>query len=209
MTLAEQNNAKVHSILLKAILLLSDSSSVPGEDISNLFKQLQEWISTTLQSVSNNAIFSASTTISLVSSSENSKRSLPSWEYLHNSFSLLETVKALSSTIAVAENAKRLPKQGAKPSKEAVKGLKELVNELHETIKSNARNLRSNVMGSGVLGALSDYILQQSQVTGSENTNSEFRQELEKTLDSAAVEIFCGELMESWEEGLGGILSLK
>jgi N-terminal acetyltransferase B complex non-catalytic subunit len=207
MTSAEKKNSEIHRVLLKAILLLSDSNSVPGQDINKIFKQMEEWVSTTLQCVSDDASIFNETTISLLS--ENSKRSLPSWQYLHSSFSLLETVKALSVTISVAEtSAKRLPKTGAKPSKEVIQGLKALVTKLQETVKSNTRTLRSNVMGSGVLGALTDLIFQQSQQEV-EATSNELQEELEQTLDSSDVEIFCGDLMESWEEGLGGILSVK
>lgn len=212
MTLAEQKNYEIHRNLLKAVILLADSKSVPGEDINKIFKQMEEWVSTTLQSVSNDSKVFEETVIFLSSSSSaNTKRLVPSWRYLHSSFLLLETVKALSVTISLAETAaKRLPKTGAKPSKEAYQGLKEYVIKLHEAVKSNTRTLRGNVMGSGVLGVLTDLIFHQSEEEGAtSDTSSELCSELEQTLDSSAVEIFCGELMESWEEGLGGILSLK
>ncbi|EED15274.1 cytoskeleton organisation protein (Dec1), putative [Talaromyces stipitatus ATCC 10500] len=209
MTLAERSNAEFHRLLLKATLLLSDSKSVVGQDINKIFNQMEEWVSKTLQSVSDEADLFANTTIS-VSSEGNGKRPLPFWQYLHTSILLLETLKVLSSTISLLEtSSKKLPKSGTKPSKEAVQGLKEAANKLQEQIKSNTRTLRSSVIGSGVLGALTDLIFQQSQVEESNDTNNELANELEQTLDASAVEVFCGELLESWEEALGGVLSIK
>lgn len=210
MTSAEKTNAEFHRILLKAILLLSDAKSVPGQDINKVFKQMEEWISKTLESVSDGAAVFSNTTIGLPSTSEgNSKRVLPSWQYLHASVLLLETLKVLSSTTSLVEtSAKKLPKSGAKPSKEVVQGLKEAANKLQEKVKSNTRTLRSSVIGSGVLGAMTDLIFQQSQMDSTEASN-ELAEELEQTLDASGVEVFCGELLESWEEALGGVLSLK
>uniref|UniRef100_A0A093V0Q6 N-alpha-acetyltransferase 25, NatB auxiliary subunit n=1 Tax=Talaromyces marneffei PM1 TaxID=1077442 RepID=A0A093V0Q6_TALMA len=209
MTLAEKANAELHRILLTATLLLSDAKSVPGQDINKIFKQMEEWISKTLENVSDGAAIFTSTTIALPASEGNSKRILPSWKYLHSSFLLLETLKVLSSTISLVEtSAKKLPKSGAKPSKEVVQSLKEVATKLQEKVKSNTRTLRSNVIGSGVLGALTDLIFLQSQKDLIESSN-ELAGELEQTLDASGVEVFCGELLESWEEALGGVLSVK
>lgn len=208
MTQAEKTNAEFHRILLTAALLLSDAKSVPGQDINKVFKQMEEWVSKTLESVSDEAAIFENTAIALPSEG-NSKRILPSWQYLHASVLLLETLKVLSSTISLVEtSAKKLPKSGAKPSKEVVQGLKEAATKLQETVKSNTRTLRSNVIGSGVLGALTDLIFQQGQGDSTE-ASSELAEELEQTLDASDVEVFCGELLESWEEALGGVLSLK
>lgn len=208
MTQAEKTNAEFHRILLTATLLLSDSKLVPGQDINKVFKQMEEWVSKTLENVSDDATILADTAIDLPSEG-NSKRILPSWQYLHASVSLLETLKVLSLTISLVEtSAKKLPKSGAKPTKEVVQRLKEAATKLQEQVKSNTRTLRSNVIGSGVLGALTDLIFQQSQ-EDSTGASSELAEELEQTLDASDVEVFCGELLESWEEALGGVLSLK
>jgi N-terminal acetyltransferase B complex non-catalytic subunit len=51
-----------------------------------------------------------------------------------------------------------------------------------------------------MLGSLVDLVLAGGQ---------QLRSELEKTLDMPALELVCGELMESWEESLNGALSVK
>lgn len=208
MTQIEKTNAECHRILLTATLLLSDSKAVPGQDINKVFKKIEEWVAKTLESVSDDAAIFADTAIALPSEG-NSKRILPSWQYLHASVSLLETLKVLLSTISLVEtSAKKLPKSGAKPTKEAVQGLKEVATKLQEKVKSNTRTLRSYVIGSGILGALTDLIFQQIQEDSTE-ASSKLAEELEQTLDASDVEVFCGELLESWEEALGGVLSLK
>ena len=89
-----------------------------------------------------------------------------------------------------------------------MQGLKEVATKLQEKVKSNTRTLRSYVIGSGILGALTDLIFQQIQEDSTE-ASSKLAEELEQTLDASDVEVFCGELLESGEEALGGVLSLK
>ncbi|KAH8693616.1 putative cytoskeleton organization protein [Talaromyces proteolyticus] len=199
MTLAEKRHASIHNVLLKVALLLSDSKSVSGHDIDKVLIQAEQWLLKTLQSISNESTL-ADITISIPSE----KPQVPSWQFFHSSFLILETSKALSGILSVAKS-KKAPKAGAKPSKEVVERLTKLVNQVEEAVKSNTRTLRSNVMGSGVLGVLTDLIFQRHP----QKESSELNKDLEETLDASAVEIFCGELMESWEEALGGILFLK
>ena len=57
---------------------------------------------------------------------------------------------------------------------------------------------------SDELGALIDLVL----IGEDDSEDGQLRTELEATLDSAALELFCGGLMESWEEGLEGIFAV-
>lgn len=199
MTLAEKHNSNIQTVLLKAVLLLADSKSVPGQEVDKLLKQAEEWLVQTLPSIS-----SESTLEDITISIPSRKLRVPSWLFFHSNYSIVETVKALSLLLSVAKS-KKSPKAGARPSKELIERLVELVNQVHEAIKTNAKSLRSNVMGSGILGSMTDLIFHKD----SQDEDGELQKELEDSLDSSAVEIFCGELMESWEEAVGGIMFLK
>lgn len=200
MTPAEKHNAGIHTVLLKAVLLLSDANSIPGQDIDKLLKQAEEWLLQTLPSISSENTLD-DITISIPS---DKKLRVPSWLFFHNNYSIVETVKALWLLLSVAKS-KKSPKGGARPSKESVERLSDLVNQVLEAIKTTTKSLRSNVMGSGVLGSMTDLIFQKDS---QDEEVSELQKELEESLDSSAVEVFCGELMESWEEALGGIMFL-
>ncbi|CRG87977.1 N-alpha-acetyltransferase 25, NatB auxiliary subunit [Talaromyces islandicus] len=198
MTLAEKQNSGIHSVLLKVVLLLADSKSVPGQDIDKLLNQAQEWLVQTLPSIS-----SENTLDDITISIPSRKLRVPSWLFFHNNYSIVETLKALSLLLSVAKS-KKTPKGGARPSREIIERLVELSNQIYEAIKTNAKSLRSNVMGSGVLGSMTDLIFHNDR-----QDDDELPKELEDSLDSSTVEIFCGELMEGWEEALGGIMFLK
>lgn len=199
MTLVEKQNSGIHSVLLKAVLLLADSKSVPGQEIDKLLKQAEEWLVQTLSSIS-----SENTLDDITTSIPSRKLRVPSWLFFHTNYSTVETLKALSLLLSVAKS-KKSPKGGARPSREIIERLVEAVSQVHEAIKTNAKNLRSNVMGSGVLGSMTDLIFHKD----SQDEDSELPKELEDSLDSSTVEIFCGELMESWEEALGSLVFLK
>jgi N-terminal acetyltransferase B complex non-catalytic subunit len=127
----------------------------------------------------------------------------PTWKYLHSTFVLLETIKALSQLLALAV------KKGAKSAKlpkERVERLSILVSEIYELVRSNTRALKQRVSASGVLTSLVDLVIQGDQPAKSEK---EVQDVLETTLDPSNVEVFCGALMESWEEALVGVIGVK
>ncbi|KAL1972383.1 hypothetical protein VTN31DRAFT_6797 [Thermomyces dupontii] len=190
MTPAEKQNVQVHRALLKIAFLLRDSQALPGEDIEALFGQVEEHLTKALQWLSQ----PGDTLVSLLPD----KPAVPSWTYLHTSFSVLESLKSISLALQ-ASSSKKTPKTGAKGSKETVQRVEKLAREVGETIKSQTKKLRDNVIGSGMLGALMDVVYDRGEAT------SGLTPELEKTLDEGAVEVLCGDLRESWEEGLGGI----
>jgi N-terminal acetyltransferase B complex non-catalytic subunit len=199
MTAAEQDNAKIHLALLKVVCLLNDPKSIQGEDFEGLLTQVEDWLTSALDSVSSDATAFADTTIHF----QSGKPSVPSWLYLHNSFTVLETLKAVSLILSVSSS-KKSSKSAAKLPKERGDRLGELVGQVYEAIKSNTRVLKSHIAEPGMLGALIDLVL----IGESNAQGGQLHKELENTLDAGALEVFCGELMESWEEGLDGILSV-
>ncbi|KAL1987664.1 hypothetical protein VTN96DRAFT_2905 [Rasamsonia emersonii] len=201
MTPSEQDNAKIHHVLLKVVSFLNDSKSIQGEELEGLLTQVEDWLTSTLESVSSETAAFANTTISLLSG----KPSVPSWLYLHRSFTVLETLKALSLVLSVSS--RKSSKSAAKLPKERAERLGALVGHVHERIKSNTRALKSHISEPGMLGALIDLVMIGDSDDG-DGGSSQLRNELEITLDPGALEVFCGELMESWEEGLDGILSV-
>ncbi|KAL1965647.1 hypothetical protein VTN77DRAFT_5324 [Rasamsonia byssochlamydoides] len=199
MTPSERDNAKIHLVLLKVVSLLNESKSVKGEELEGLLTQVEDWLTATLESVSSETTAFADTTISL----QSGKPSVPSWLYLHKSFTVLETLKAVAQVLSVSS--RKSSKSGAKIPKERAERLGELVGKVYEFIKSNTRTLKSHISEPGMLGALIDLVMVGDSDDGG---SSELRNELENTLESGSLEVFCGGLMGSWEEGLDGILSV-
>ncbi|KAL2007064.1 hypothetical protein VTN00DRAFT_8502 [Thermoascus crustaceus] len=202
MTSIEIENSKIHLALLKIASLLSGSKSVPADELDGLLTQVEEYLTSTSQTLTsengqNPAIFS-DTTVSLPPEKPSA---LPSWLYLHHSFSVLETLKAISLLVSVSS--KKTSKSAPKISKDRADRLVTLVRQTHEAVKTNTRTLKSRISEPGVLSALVDLVV----VGGAEG--GKLRDELENTLDTAALEVFCGALMESWEEGLDGVLGVS
>lgn len=202
MTSVEIDNTKLHLALLKIASLLSGSKSVPAEELDGLLTQVEEWLTSTSQTLSsensqNPAIFSE-TAVSLQAEKPSA---LPSWLYLHHSFSVLETLKAVSLLVSVS--ARKTSKSTPKIAKDRADRLVALVRQIHDAIKTNTRALKSRVQEPGVLSALVDLV-----VAGDGEQGGKLREALESLLDTAALEVFCGALMESWEEGLDGVLAV-
>jgi N-terminal acetyltransferase B complex non-catalytic subunit len=199
MTPAEIENVKIHLTLLEIVYFLSGSKPSTAEEFEVLINQVEDWLTSTSHRFTsgndtNPSVFT-DTTITLPFR----KQRFPSWVYLHNSFSVLETLKAVSLTLSVSS--KRVAKSTAQLLNNRADYLGALQRQIYENIKTNARILKSNISEPGVLGALIDLVL----VGEDDGEDGQLRTELEATLDSGTLELFCGGLMESWEEGLEGI----
>ena len=203
MTAAEIQVAKINISLLRMALFLDGSEAVPSEDADACWTRVEEWLlEFEMKHLSMNPVtvspFSAGTAICL----HRDTPTAPSWRYLHESFLILESVKAASLFASVA--AKKNPKAG-NFSKERANRLKSSAHQIYEGIRDNARTLKLRVSTSGMLTDLIQHALG-GCIAGE---GGELQAELEKTIDMSDMEVFCGSLMESWEEALEGVLQVK
>lgn len=197
MTPAEIEATKNHLNLLKVVSHLSGSKSVTPEEVDGCLTQVEEWLSSKSQYLAPNdnkvSPIVSNTAITFHSGSP----SAPSWKFLHETSLILETLKAISQLTIIAS---KKGTKSAKLPKDRIEQLTTSVLQLHESVRTNIRNLKSRISESGVLSSLIDLVLS--------GTTGELREELEKTLDASALEVFAGELMESWEEGLDGMVGV-
>lgn len=202
-TETEKESAKIHTDLLRVATFMAGSKLTASEQVDAALGRVEDF----LESKKKGLTLSETATSPLIASTavflEADTPAGPTWQYLHNAFVLLETIKALSQLLALAV------KKGAKSAKlpkERVERLSILVSEIYDLVRSNTRALKQRVSASGVLTSLVDLVIQGDQSSKSEK---EVQDILETTLDPSNVEMFCGALMESWEEALGGVMGVK
>lgn len=203
MTAAEMEGAKINLSLLKVVSFMSGTKSVTQEAVDSCLAQVEGWLESKLKSFSSdNSSFSptiSNTAICL----RQGKPSAPSWRYLHGMFVTLESLKAIS---LITSHASKKGSKTAKLPRDRVDRLADLTRQVHESIRANTRTLKSRISEPGVLGDLIELVL--GGPGRSEEANN-LRSELEKMLDPPAQELFCGSLMDSWEEGLDGVLEVS
>jgi N-terminal acetyltransferase B complex non-catalytic subunit len=203
MTAAEMECAKINLGLLKVVTFMSGSKSVTSDDVDGSLAQAEKWLGSKLKSFSleSNSVSPTSSNTAICLRKE--APSAPSWRYLHEMFLALESLKAIS---LITSHASKKGSKTVKIAKDRVDRLADLTRQVHESIRANTRTLKSRISESGVLGDLIELVL--SGPDGGER-GKHLRSELEKTLDLPALELFCGSLMESWEEGLNGVLEVS
>ncbi|KAL1858493.1 hypothetical protein Plec18170_002692 [Paecilomyces lecythidis] len=202
MTPTEIELSKVHLALLKITYFVNGSKLVPAADLDPLLYQVEEWLTTTSKSISSETDKGPSAFTGTTLTVHSDKPSAPSWLYLHRSFSVLETLRAISLLTSVS--AKKTSK-AAKIPKECADRLSAATRQAHETLRSNTRALKSRISEPGALGTLIDLVTNGVAA----ETGDALRTQLENTLDTAELELYVGSLMESWEEGLDGVLSVS
>ncbi|PYI06608.1 hypothetical protein BO78DRAFT_343164 [Aspergillus sclerotiicarbonarius CBS 121057] len=201
MTPSEIESAKVNLSILTLALFLNGSKSINSEQVDVCLTLVEEWLDSKIKDVTvsdaNVSPVMSNTAISLKPETPTA----PSWRYFHSLFIVLDSLKAMSllCTVALRKGSKgKLPKT-------QVEKLADMTRQVHQGVRTNIRALKSHISAPGVLGSLTDLV-----VAGSGHEDGpQLRAELEKTLDMSALEVFCGELMESWEEGLGGMFAVS
>lgn len=202
MTAAEIEGAKINMNLLKVALFMNGSKSVTSAEVDSSLAQVEEHLGSKLKALAlENGVSQtmSKTTICL----RPGKPSAPSWRYLHEMYITVESVKAASHMAALAL---KKGSKAVKVPKDRMERLGGLARQIYESIRENTRTLKSHISESGMLGNLTELVL---AGLGSGDEGKELRTELEKTLDLPALEVFCGSLMESWEEGLEGVMGIS
>lgn len=87
-----------------------------------------------------------------------------------------------------------------------MKRLNTLVREVFEDVRSNTRSLKQSLTESATLSTLIDMV---KRGDATDEYEKPLQDALEKALDESALELFCGELRESWEEALDGVLAAR
>lgn len=191
MTPPEIEATKNNMNLLKLASHLGGSKSITAEEVEGCLKQLEEWLDSKLQQIASNGDKLSPLVSNTAIFLQPGSLSAPSWRFFHESFLILESLRALSqiTTIALKKGSK------SKLPKDRVEKLASSMRHAHDCIRANVRSLK--LSEPGMLSGLIDLVL-----------GGTARDGLEKTLDVPALEILCGELMESWEEGLDGMLAV-
>lgn len=200
MTLPEVEATKINLNVLKVVYHLAGSKSVTTDNVNASLTQIEAWLNSKAQ----RAALNDSKTSPLLSDTAIFLKSevpfAPSWRFFHESFLIIESLIAVSRMTTIAS---KKGNKSSKLSKEHVERISSLASQVHDSLRANVRRLKSE---TGMLSSLVELVFAGS-ATG-DKEGQELRDSLEKTLDVSALEISCGELIESWEEGLDGMLAV-
>lgn len=203
MTLSEIECTKSNLSQLRLAVYLSGSKSVTSEHVEESFGQLESWLNSTLEAF---AIDWSSVSPLLLETAiflQSEVPYAPTWRLFHGVLTVLDTTKALAQLCSIAS---KKGSKGAKLPKDRVENLLDLGRKVYQSAQANILVVKKKLSESGKLGSLIDLVVGGS---GTSADGPQLRGELEKTLDTSSLELFCGELMESWDEGLGGVVAVR
>ncbi|KAJ5963624.1 N-acetyltransferase B complex non-catalytic subunit [Penicillium vulpinum] len=200
---AERDATKIHLELLKVAMFMAGSKAHTATEIEAALGEVENWLKVKKQDLAlddtKKSPLIKRTTIEFTPGTPGA----PTWEYFHAIWILVETLKALWNIFDLDS---RKSIKTAKLHAEKMKRLNILVREVFEDIRSNTRSLKQSLIESATLSTLIDMVK-------CGDTTDEYEKPLqdviEKTMDDSALELFCGELRESWEEALDGVLAAK
>ncbi|KXG52587.1 N-acetyltransferase B complex, non-catalytic subunit [Penicillium griseofulvum] len=199
----ERDTTKIHVELLKVALFMAGSKAHTSAEIETALGAVEDWLKAkredlALQDPKKSPLIMR-TTIEFTPGTPGA----PTWEYFHGIWTLVETLKALWNMLDL-DSRKAL--KTAKLPAEQMKRLDTLVREVFEDVRSNTRSLKQSLAESATLSTLIDLVKRG-------DTTDEYEKPLqdvmEKVMDESALELFCGELRESWEEALDGSLAYR
>lgn len=198
LTEAEEENFQCHAAVAEAMFVLKQTSVAHQSKLEGHVEAIKQWLKKRQEAVA--------IPIRL------GDLEIPDWKYLHTSFSCLETLHLLTLFITSASTATaKKPKGGAGKSKtptiskESMKELQDLGIAVQDRVHGDARRLKEGLNAPGVLGKLIDIILGKN----SDGIRNQIGERIEELCGATALETCCGELKDSWEDALGGILAVK
>lgn len=213
LTDVELDNFTAHTVLASAAVALKRPSGPDDAGLDKHISELETWLRAKVglseeTSKTDDAVKSPRYTLDFGSDIH---IKAPSWTYLHRAFSLLETLQGVALLLAVlspqpkAKSAKAKAKPG-RISADTISAMQELVQEIETGIHQSARELKRDLNVSGMLGRLMDIGLGRDE---KQDELSALGKMLEGLSDVTSLEVLCGDIRESWEEALDGILAVK
>jgi len=192
LTESEAENVAVHRTLARLTIQPEDFAASKQAQIDLSLDQLEAWLKSKLEPLHGCVTIRGIT--------------LPSWKYLHASFTALETIQGISLFLSVASKKTNKVSKALAISKETISKLQLLVTEAEAVMHKQAKDIKETLNEAGVLGKLVDVVTGRS---GNGNQQSDMGAALEKQGDASRHETFCGDLKESWENAVDGILACK
>jgi N-terminal acetyltransferase B complex non-catalytic subunit len=132
--------------------------------------------------------------------------SAPAWEYLHASFTTLETIQGILLFLSTAGKKNSKVAKTLSVPKETISKLQSLVTAAEAVVHKQAKDIKTTLNEAGVLGKLVDLVTGRSEA-GDQDDGIGLA--IESMGDAARLETFCGEMKESWEDAVDGILACK
>lgn len=120
---------------------------------------------------------------------------VPSWKYLHNSITLIETLKVILVFISFVSKSKE-----ARAAKDTLDTIKNSVDKVANIIKENTKVLKERITASGVLNQLVSFCQGPDGTLMKESFND--------YMQTSFLELTLGSLMDSWEEALDSVIQL-
>lgn len=199
-------NIQVHHLLLKCLAVFTGESPSDAATVDNTLSKVGAYLEERLK-VLVTSDSKTSGTIDLTPNS-NPASPAPSWIFLHEAILLLETLKAILLFISFINKNKSYTSGDGKAK---INALKDRVKAVADEVRAQCQGLKIRISSSGMLGHLVDIVhMRPGGLTGTEDVESALTldAEIEALMDSASLELFCGSLMESWEDALDGVISI-
>ncbi|WEW61277.1 hypothetical protein PRK78_006767 [Emydomyces testavorans] len=202
LTPTEVENIKIHHLLLKLIAAYTETPTTSDTDsIDGISSQIESWLNDKVAALSSSTPADIQGTINLAPTEASTSCPAPTWHYLHTNISLLETLKTISLFVSSQTQGKSKSKPSPCIAKEKLEALRMLTKKLADVIKLNTRMLKSRIAESGTLGQLVSIV-----TSGPKGDMENLAAEIEKMIGTSSLELFCGSLMESWDEALDGVV---
>ena len=213
LTDVELDNLQAHASLANAAVAMKYPSGQESTSLAQHIADIESWLrgKTSSSKASNEAAEGSKTERHVLQFGSSTRLLAPSWTYLHHAFSILETLQGISLLLAVLypkpKTKSASPKvQAGLIDKEKISEMQKLVQEVEAAVHESARKLKRELNESGMLGTLMDIGLGRKEQP---DEQSMVGKALEELADATGLEMLCGDMKESWEDALDGILAIK
>lgn len=202
-TVAEQDAAKIHLELLKVAQFMAGSKTYTTAQIASVLGQIQDWLKSKRQVLMLDETHRSTLIKETAVNFAPGIPGAPTWEYFHVIWTLVETLKAMWKVVDL--DSRKAIKTVNLPA-EPLKQVKTLVSEVFEDVRSNTRAMKQSLAESATLSTLIDLV---ERGDSTDEYEQPLQDVLGKMINDGALEVFCGELRENWEEALDGVLGIK
>ncbi|KAI9765828.1 MAG: hypothetical protein M1840_007110 [Geoglossum simile] len=209
-TNSERRFLELQALLAEELKLIVAAGPNLKNVVNNSLQRVMQWLDTRVEGFqASNALVRVVESLSIQANDGRDGAAgllacIPDWKLLHESYTTFEALNSISAYTRFIDIRTKRPKSPI--PKITTSAVKQRIETLYQAVRSRAADIKNQFSESGVVSALVDSAFGRE---GREGANSAVGTVIEGLVGEPWMEMHVARVVESWQEGLDGVLRVK
>ncbi|KAI9781440.1 MAG: hypothetical protein M1839_006034 [Geoglossum umbratile] len=207
LTDSEKQFVELQALLAEELKLIAGAESNLKDVVNDGLQRVMQWLDKRLEAA--DVLVQGVKNLHIQTNDESTDATglltrIPDWKLLHESYTTFEALNSISAYTRFIDTRTKVPKSPL--PKATTSAAKQRIDTLYQAVRARAAGIKNQLSESGVVSALVDSAFGRE---GKEEGSSAVGTVIEGLVGESWMEMHVARVIESWQEGLDGVLRVK